>query len=183
MISHAMPVASMYGSMFATYFAAGIAQRLCTAEMALLHSVGEPRRRVELGTRPWTAQRLAPLAAAATIVVAVGLFGVGRWRDRAGTGEITRGGTAEPALVAPTADSTLSGDSVRFVWRPASGAYRYTLEVDADGTVLYTAPIADTTLVAPLGTVATGEHRWSVRALLDDGSERRSESRVLRLTR
>jgi hypothetical protein len=154
----------------------------CRRELALLHAVSEPppRGRAAWEARPWG--RLASLAAAASLLVAVGVYGVGRWGG--GREEVTRAAAADPALVAPAPGAALAGGPVTFVWRRVPGAFRYTLELDAaDGAVLYTAQTADTALVAPLGGVAAGEHRWSVRARLDDGSERRSESRPLRLRR
>jgi hypothetical protein len=152
----------------------------CRREMALLHAVSEPPTRASAARGAWTARRFVPLAAAASVLVVVGALGIGRWRAR--EGEILRGAGGEPALVTPAAQAPVTGDSARFVWRAVPGAFRYTLEVDAaDGTVLHTASTADTTLVVPLGTLAPGEHRWSVRARLDDGSERRSESRPLRV--
>ena len=167
----------------------------CRREFALLHAVSPPPRRRSavfdslLGGRfasgrPWA--RVASLALAASVVIAVGLFGTQRWRQRAGDGganvEVMRGVNGGPALVAPADAATLAADSIAFAWRPVAGAFSYTLEVDAaDGTVLFTAPTADTILVAPLGSSAPGEYRWVVRARLDDGSELRSESRPLRL--
>jgi hypothetical protein len=149
----------------------------CRREMALLHAVSEPPRRAVVA-RPWV--RTTSLAIAASALLAVGLYGV---RRRDGRDEVTRAGPAELTLVAP-APGSVRGDSVAFVWRPVAGAFEYTLEVDAaDGAVLLTRSGADTAVVAPLPGAALGELRWSVRARLDDGSERRSESRPLRLTR
>jgi hypothetical protein len=92
------------------------------------------------------------------------------------------GGSSEVTLLAPASAASLSPGPIRFVWRPVAGSPQYTLEVDAsDGTVLFSRSTRDTTLVAELGAVARGEHAWLVRARLDDGSERRSDLRVLRL--
>ena len=158
----------------------------CRRELALLHAVSEPphaaSRSAPHGACGGAWSRRAPLAAAASVLIAAGVFGVSRWR---GAGEeVTRAAGGDPALVAPAPAAALPAGPVRFTWRAVPGAFRYTVEVDAaDGTVLYAAQTADTTLVVPLGGVAAGEHRWSVRARLDDGSERRSESRPLRLRR
>ncbi|HUQ82560.1 MAG TPA: hypothetical protein VM076_15530, partial [Gemmatimonadaceae bacterium] len=122
-------------------------------------------------------RRFVPMAAAAAIVLAVGLAGVDRWRHR-DDNEITRGAEGEVALISPV-ESAAAG-SVTFVWHRVPGATQYTLEVDAgDGTVLFTARGADTVQTAP--NLVAGEHRWSVRARMDDGSERRSVSRSLRV--
>ena len=92
------------------------------------------------------------------------------------------GGSNEFTLITPASAAAPSPGPIRFVWRPVAGSLQYTLEVDAsDGTVLFSRSTADTTLVADLAAIARGEHAWLVRARLDDGSERRSDLRVLRL--
>lgn len=149
----------------------------CRPELALLRTVSggapaETGRRFRPGT--WA---LIPLAAAAAAVLAVGVwFGQRRPLD-----DVTRAnGGGEPALVEPAPGGALDVGPVTFVWRAVEGAIRYTLEVDApDGSVIYSTETTDTTAGAALN--ATGEHRWWVRAHLDDGSERRSEARVIRL--
>ncbi len=63
-----------------------------------------------------------------------------------------------------------------------AGALLYTLEVDAaDGTVRFSAATTDTVLSAALDSVAPGEQRWWIIAQMDDGSQRRSTMRPLRL--
>ena len=123
-----------------------------------------------------------PAALAASLVLAVGLAGVGRWRGRTAD-DITRaGGAAGPALVAPANGSAVEAGLVRFAWRPVAGVLRYTLEIDSnDGTVLYSTETRDTVVTATIAATAIGEDRWLVRAHMDDGSERRSEARVLRV--
>ena len=156
----------------------------CRPEAALLHALGAPPRRgVAMRDRVWPVNRRATLAAAATVLVAVGLYGANRGQRATRADDLTRGTVdGDLALVAPASAAAGTSDSIAFVWRSVAGAFRYTLEVDAaDGSVLYTATTVDTALVAPLGGVPRGEHRWSVRARLDDGSERHSESRPLRL--
>ncbi len=153
----------------------------CRRELALLHAVAtaelraRPRAIREISWRRWV-----PAALAASVVLAVGVAGIGRWRA---ADDVTRaGGAGGPALVAPANASAVQAGLVRFTWRRLSGATRYTLEVDAtDGTVLYTAQTADTTLTATIAGTSVGEDRWLVRAHMDDGSERRSDTRVLRV--
>jgi len=59
---------------------------------------------------------------------------------------------------------------------------QYTLEVDAtDGTVLFSSPTRDTTFSASIALTAVGENRWLIRAKLQDGSEKRSETWVLKV--
>jgi anti-sigma factor RsiW len=97
--------------------------------------------------------------------------------------DITGAGSVdEPVLLAPANGAAVRPGLVRFVWRPIPGAVHYTLEVDAtDGTVLFSSPTRDTTFGAPIAPTAVGENRWLIRATLQDGSEKRSEPRVLRV--
>ena len=119
---------------------------------------------------------------AASLVLAVGLAGVVRVRSR-GPEEIMRAGAAAgPVLVTPASGAAVRAGLVRFVWRPIPGVIQYTLEVDAtDGTVLFSSPTRDTTFMAPIAPTAVGDHRWLIRAKLEDGSEKRSETWVLRV--
>jgi hypothetical protein len=154
----------------------------CRRELALLHAVssGEksaaPRVIRDISWHRW------PAALAASLVLAVGLAGVVRWRTR-GVEDITRAGAAAgPVLVTPANGATVRPGLVRFVWRPIPGVIQYTLEVDAtDGTVLFSSPTRDTTFNASIALTAVGENRWLIRAKLQDGSEKRSETWVLRV--
>jgi hypothetical protein len=148
----------------------------CRSELALLRSVSEPGAR---GQRTFTWQRLVPLAAAASIVFVFGVVTMDRLRERQNA---LRGDDGQPALIAPGNSSVPASAPVAFVWHPVERALRYTLEVYAsDGTVLLSQATKDTTLIAQLQNVPAGQNRWTVRAHLDDGGERRSEVRVLRL--
>ena len=154
----------------------------CRRELALLHAVSGAGTESSSSAAPRTFWRsIAPLAAAATVVLAVGVIGLAQWRQR--TDDIMRaGGSSGPVLIAPEAAATVAGRSVTFAWHPVSNALRYTLEVDAsDGSVLFSTSTADTTVVAELQSIPPGERRWLVRAQLDDGREVRSEVRVVRL--
>jgi hypothetical protein len=151
----------------------------CRPELALLHGVaGAEPRASRLAAWRW--RRLAPLALAATVVLAAGVFGTVQWINR---GEPMRnGGNAGVALAGPADGATVTEPNVTFAWRPVAGALRYTVVLDAtDGTLLFRASTTDTTLAAAVDTVARGGHRWSVRAELNDGSQRRSELREVRL--
>jgi len=155
----------------------------CRPELALLQSVsGAGERSRGVVALSWFRRRLAPLAIAASLLVVAGVFGVNEWQKRTGD-EIPRSpsGDAEPALIAPGSPAE-TGATVTFIWHPVAGALRYTLELSgSSGDLLLRTSTGDTALVAPLDTIARGEHRWSVRAHMDDGSERRSEIRILRL--
>ena len=155
----------------------------CRRELALLHAVssGEtraaPRRIRDLSWHRWR-----PAVMAASLVLAVGLAGVVRVRSR-GPEEVMRAGAAAgPVLVTPANGAAAGAGLVRFVWRPIPGVIQYTLEVDAtDGTVLFSSPTRDTTFSASIALTAVGENRWLIRAKLQDGSEKRSETWVLKV--
>ena len=154
----------------------------CRPELALLHAVSGVGSESRASAAPrmfW--RRIAPLAAAASVVLAVGIVGLAQWRQR--TDDTMRaGGSDGPALITPRGAASVAGGSVTFAWHPVTNAIRYTLEVDApDGSVLFSTSTADTTVVAGLQTITPGERRWLVRAHLDDGREVRSEVRVVRL--
>ena len=155
----------------------------CRRELALLHAVttGETRA-ASRPIRDISWRRWMPAALAASMMLAVGLAGVVRWRSRV-TDDLTRaGGTTGAVLVTPAKGAVVSPGGVRFIWRPVPDVMQYTLEVDAtDGTVLVSAVTKDTTFRAMIAPTAVGENRWLVRAKLQDGSEQRSETWVLRV--
>jgi hypothetical protein len=160
----------------------------CRRELALLYAVSgahaTPAResgRVAGGIGRWP--RLVPFALAASLVIAAGLAGVDRWRQRTPEDALRAGMVAtDPSPVAPAEGATLRAAApIAFAWRAVPGTLHYTVEVVAtDGTVVLTAQTADTTFAAPSLAAATpGEYRWSVRAASDDGSTRRSAARRL----
>ena len=158
----------------------------CRRELALLHAVANGETRAApraIRERSWRRWMPAGALLAASLVVAVGVASVARFRDR-GTEDVTRaaGPAGGPRLVAPANASAVRPGLVQFVWRSIPGVIQYTLEVDAiDGTVLVSSPTRDTTLRAPISATALGENRWLVRAKLQDGSEKRSDTWVLRV--
>ena len=153
----------------------------CAPELALLHAVSRDASAQGRTVNRYSWRRFVPLAAAASIALVAGIVGIAQWRGSAVV-TMRAGGSGQPALIAPASSSSPAAGPVTFVWNRVEGALAYRLEVLAtDGTVLFSAAAADTTLTAQLGTVQPGEQRWLVRAQMDDGSERRSEMRVLRL--
>jgi len=154
----------------------------CRRELALLHAVSSreksaaPRAIRDISWNRW------PAALAASLMLAAGLAGVVRLRTR-GVEDITRASAdTGPVLVTPANGATVRPGLVRFVWRPIPGVIQYTLEVDAtDGTVLFSSPTRDTTFSASIALTAVGENRWLIRAKLQDGSEKRSETWVLKV--
>jgi hypothetical protein len=155
----------------------------CRRDLALLHAVSSGERRAApRAVRDLSWRRWVPAAMAASLVLAVGLVGVARWRAR-GAEDITRAGAAAgPVLVTPANGAAVRSGLVQFVWRPIPAVIQYTLEVDAtDGTVLVSSSTRDTTFRASIAPTAVGDTRWLIRAKMQDGSEKRSESRVLRI--
>lgn len=157
----------------------------CRGDLALLHAtsgLGGGEQAVTPRRYAW--RRLAPLALAASVILAVGIAGIGRWINRP-PDDVTRGGETDgPALIAPARDGRTAAGLVPFIWHSVAGALRYTVEVSGDdGTVVFTAGTVDTTAAGSLGSAPAGPYRWWVRAHLDDGTERRSETRTLEVTR
>jgi len=154
----------------------------CRRELALLHAVSSEPRAARRVIRDLSWQRWMPAALAASLMLAAGLAGVVRYRTR-NTEDITRAGAATgPVLVTPANGAAVRPGLVRFVWRPIPGVIQYTLEVDAtDGTVLFSSPTRDTTFSASIALTAVGENRWLIRAKLQDGGEKRSETWVLKV--
>ena len=155
----------------------------CRRDLALLHAVATGETRAATRTmreRSW--RDWVPAALAASLVLAVGVAGIERWRNR-GAEDITRAGAAPgPALVTPANGAAVRPGLVQFTWRPIPDVIQYTLEVDAtDGTVLVSSPTRDTTFRASIAATAVGETRWLIRAKLQDGSEKRSETWVLKV--
>ena len=156
----------------------------CRAEFELLRSIeragGQAGERVVRRIR-WP--RYAAIALAASTVFAISLGPARRLWDR--DREPMRGNDLENGvvIVAPAAGAVLRPEMARFIWRTVPGARRYTVEVlTPDGTLAAGAETTDTTLV--IGSprpLSAGEYRWVIVARLDDGTERRSDARDLRI--
>lgn len=142
--------------------------------------------------RSW--QRWWPAAAAATLVVAIGIPTWQAQRGRApGTADLAtdRGGSTDNVqLVAPASGlswPTVSTDSLHVVWRAVDGAVGYTVELlDANGRVVVSqSVIGDTTarMAAPIGGPDAAPAGWWVYASLRDGRRVRSELRLLQPNR
>jgi len=147
-----------------------------TEEFALLRAIEQAGR--SAATRP-TWRRMAPLALAASVLLAV--VGVVTLRQRAT--EPTRAPVPEgaPVPVRPAPDARVEG-AISFLWRSAPGARGYRLELLTDaGTVLATIETSDTTAsYTPIGAGATqAAYRWVVVGLLPEGVEVASPPRRL----
>jgi hypothetical protein len=151
---------------------------VCRPELALLHSVSGASSS-PAGRMPTTWRRFIPVAAAASIVL-IALVGLNQFLNRDG---VMRGaGSSDVELVTPASNATITGDSTRFLWHTVPGAIRYTLEAAAsDGTIIATRETTDTTVVVKLTAGNEADVRWWIKASMDDGTEKRSEPRVLRL--
>jgi len=138
-------------------------------------------RVLPLRTRsPW--RRYAPLALAASVLVAVGVTLVQR-DGRPGGDDLTRGSSAV-TLLAPPNDARPSAGTLSFAWHAVPGTVRYALEVlDSAGVVRFSATTPDTTVaLTDLGALTPGvEYRWWVQAIDAAGAQRASAMRPLRV--
>ena len=129
-------------------------------------------------------RRFAPLALAASLVIAVGIGVLGRGAGPA-TEDVFRGTGVAVTLLAPAAD-VRPGVPVTFAWRPVPGAARYALEVlDAAANVVFSSTTPDTTATVTDARRLTpgAEYRWWVRAVDASGDQRVSPMRPLRVRR
>lgn len=149
----------------------------CHQELALLQAIhaAEPRQAV-LKPQQW-------LAAAGLLIVLAGgtLLTRGLMRRQSpepmrGLDDASRG--ASVMVVAPTG-AVASGHPGILAWHPVSGAVQYTVEVlDADDHAVFTSNTTDTAVTVPALTAPVA---WWVRAILPDGTDRRSA--IIRLGR
>lgn len=156
----------------------------CRDEFELLRSVeragGEDVRHAVAGIR-W--KRHLSMAIAASVVLAVGL-NTGRRVMDTDDGPMRSGPDTDIVLVSPALSETLrAGHPVTFAWHAVPGARSYLVELlTPQGDVAIDAQTRDTTVKTALASsLRPGDYYWSVRALVEDGSERRSEARIARI--
>ena len=128
-------------------------------------------------------RRYATVAVAASLVLAIGL-GPGRrlWVQRASDDAIRGASSSEVVLLGPDEGTAVTGAAV-FTWRAFPRATRYTLEMlDAGGNVRFSREATDTSITVDRFGLAFGEYQWLVRVTGDDGIERRSAPRSIRIT-
>jgi hypothetical protein len=127
------------------------------------------------------AWRAVPLALAASLALVVGLT-VGRERWNREPDEPMRAAQDGIALVTPEEGAAVSLPAP-LMWRPVPGARWYVVEVvTEEGTVPFSARTTDTSLtVPPTPGVGPGQYRWTVRAQLSNGVQRRSAAWRLRI--
>ena len=135
----------------------------CKEEFELLRAI-HAAERVNAGVvRP--RRSVAPWLAAAGIVIAAGALTLTQLQ-RSGSNPTRGASSSDIALV-----GTVSGS---LVWHAIPDAVRYDVEiVDASGSTIFHARVADTTAALP-STLPSSPVSWWVRATLRDGSERRS---------
>ena len=167
---------------------------VCRGEFELLRSIEGAGSAVEaaeaapdiprIGARGgW--RRLAPLALAASVLLAVGLsIGLQRsWFGSTDGSGVMRGAADEVTALAPAGEIRPEAP-ITFAWRPVPGARRYGVEVlDLGGELEYADSTTDTVLVMrETGRLTPGaEYQWWVRASLDAGAQARSTPRRFRL--
>jgi hypothetical protein len=146
----------------------------CHRDYEYLSAVEEAGAKTEriAARRAPTWRRVLPLAAAASVVLAIGSLVV---RDRLGLGgdDVERGGERAIAVYSPAGEVAAAGPVV-FAWKPVPGAFRYVVEVlGPDGTVVFSDSTADTsaTLARPGALTPGATYRWSVRTLEEAGEE------------
>jgi hypothetical protein len=148
----------------------------CHREYEWLKAVDEAAAAGGEGRRRQGWSRAAPLALAASLVVAAGTALLVARR----VSDVERGADGGIDLVAPRVGEA-AGRPLTFTWRPASGASAYVLELQrGDGTVAYSDTTADTTLT--VAGLNEGEYRWWVRETTDGAEPRSSELRKLLLS-
>lgn len=155
--------------------------RPCQEEYELLRSILVAERQATARPVPW---RLAPMALAASVVIAVALGGVYA-RQRAvpdGEGAVRGGVSATHAggdaivLVAPSS-RIVRGDSLRLAWHPVAEADAYRVELlDTAGALVHSTVTGDTTVAFPpaMLPVSLAQFDWLVVARRADGSEQHS---------
>lgn len=123
--------------------------------------------------------RRAPLALAASLLVAIGAALLVQSRLRSGS-DTTRGEDDRIELVGPATGPALGQHPV-LTWHPVKGATGYVLEIQrGDRAVVFSDTTADTTLTVG-ATLPAGKYRWWVREVTDGAEPRSSELRFLLL--
>jgi hypothetical protein len=138
----------------------------CKEEFELLRAI-HAAERVNAGVARSARPRrsVAPWLAAAVVVIAAGALTLAQLQ-RSGSNPTRGASSSDIALV-----GTVSGS---LVWHAIPDAVRYDVEiVDASGSTIFHARVADTTAALP-STLPSSPVSWWVRATLRDGSERRS---------
>ncbi|MBL8961285.1 MAG: hypothetical protein JNJ98_15620 [Gemmatimonadetes bacterium] len=141
----------------------------CRSEYELLRATSRAARAVAPSAlrRVWM-----PLAAAATVLVAVTLYFRAPVVEPSG---VRADDTTAVRLVAP--ESVAAGTAIAVAWHPVAGADAYRVELlDTLGVALHSTVTSDSTLMVPAAVLppGTGAVDWLVVARRADGNETRS---------
>jgi hypothetical protein len=149
----------------------------CGADYELLRSIAPPQAR-----RRWPVPTMATLAAAAMLLVAVGVTAVVSRSPGDDGPDVMRGAADRLELVGVTGVAE-HGGSLQVAWRPVPGAISYEVEVlRADGARVTGVVSPDTTAILALDQSALGDTlSWWVRARTSAGATVRSAVTPLRL--
>jgi hypothetical protein len=145
--------------------------------LSAVEEAGDKTERIA-GRRTPLWRRALPLAAAASLVLAIGGLML---RDRLRDDGIERGGVGAIALYAPGEEVAADGP-LHFAWKQVPGAGRYVIEVQGPGgETVFSDSTADTTATLDrLGALAAGAtYTWSVRTL-EQGAEEPASSPIAR---
>jgi hypothetical protein len=152
----------------------------CHRDYEYLSAVEEASDKTEriAGRRAPLWRRALPLAAAASLVLAIGGLML---KGRTGDDGVERGGAGRIALIAPGAEVP-PGAPLHFAWKPVPGAGRYVIEVQsAAGETVFSDSTADTTATLDRAAALTAgaTYTWSVRTL-EQGAEEPATSPIAR---
>ena len=150
----------------------------CREELELLRATRIVRDRARLPRFGFA------LAASLVLAAGLGFYAFGRQRAPTGIDDagVTRSGSDDVQLVTTGA---VSSQTPNLVWRSATGAASYVVELRReDGTLLARGTTADTVFAVP-DSVRAGpdsDAYWAVTARLSDGTSLSSTARRIRLT-
>jgi hypothetical protein len=142
----------------------------CHQELALLRAIhaAEPRQAL-LKPQQWLAAAGLLIVLAGGTLLTRGLMRRESAEPMRGLDDASRG--AGVTVVAPNG-AIASGRPGTLAWHHVAGAVQYTVEVlDADDHVVFTSSTTDTVVAVPALTAPVA---WWVRAILPDGTGRRS---------
>jgi hypothetical protein len=142
----------------------------CHRELALLHAIhaAEPRQAL-LKPRHWLAAASLLIVLAGGTLLSRGLVGHRSPEPMRGLDNASQG---EGVTVVAATAGVASGHPGALTWHRVPGAVQYSVEVlDADDHAVFTSNTADTVVAVPALTAPVA---WWVRAILPDGTDRRS---------
>jgi len=143
----------------------------CRAELVSAAAIVESAPRPRARRTKWTGTGL--LAAAAVLAILI-VPRATRRRAESPTSDLARRGPATRGIanLEPASRANVDRGSIRFTWRPETGASYRLFVTDSVGIPVFTTPTTDTMVVAPasLRLVPGARYLWYVEALRVDGS-------------